>query len=216
MREPKFYTRELLNMLAPQYCRGKLVDVGAGRGKYKEIFQPYITEYVGVDDFSSDYQYRNREDKKFVHVQADAAHLPFVDGSFDTAVCTKVLEHVPDPQAVVSEIARVLKPGGYCLLSSDWFTPYHREPNDYWRFSEQGYRVLSDKAGLKWIAAHQQGGIFVAYNYMFWRSLELHGGTWSKKLFRSGASVRVWLDRFLSHFDRWSPDGVGHMIILQK
>jgi 2-polyprenyl-6-hydroxyphenyl methylase/3-demethylubiquinone-9 3-methyltransferase len=49
---------------------------------------------------------------------ADAAHLPFADGSFDAIICSEVLEHVPDPASAVSEAARVSTPGGLFLFST--------------------------------------------------------------------------------------------------
>jgi SAM-dependent methyltransferase len=50
-------------------------------------------------------------------VEGDAAALPFEDGSLDAVVMLDVLEHVPDPRAVVAEIRRVLSPGGALVLS---------------------------------------------------------------------------------------------------
>lgn len=52
-------------------------------------------------------------------VRANVESLPFEDGSFDLVLCTQVLEHVVDPQAVLRELARVLEPGGTLLLSTD-------------------------------------------------------------------------------------------------
>jgi SAM-dependent methyltransferase len=45
-------------------------------------------------------------------VQGDALHLPFADGTFDRVIASEVLEHIPDDVAAMSELARVLRPGG--------------------------------------------------------------------------------------------------------
>jgi len=49
-------------------------------------------------------------------VQADATRLPFADGTFDLVVSFKVLAHIRDVEDAVSEMARVLRPGGYMAL----------------------------------------------------------------------------------------------------
>jgi 2-polyprenyl-3-methyl-5-hydroxy-6-metoxy-1,4-benzoquinol methylase len=52
-------------------------------------------------------------------VRANLESLPFDDGSFDVVLCTQVLEHLLDPTAGMSEVARVLTPGGTLVLSTD-------------------------------------------------------------------------------------------------
>jgi SAM-dependent methyltransferase len=54
-------------------------------------------------------------------VPGDVDHIPYPDGSFDAAVCTQVLEYVADIPRALSEIRRVLRPGGrVALLDTDW------------------------------------------------------------------------------------------------
>ena len=58
---------------------------------------------------------------------ADAQRLPYDEGSFDAAVCTDVLVHVPDPRAVISEMVRVVKPGGdifFSAINRGWFANF--------------------------------------------------------------------------------------------
>lgn len=78
------------------------------------------------------------------HVLGDVQRLPFPDDSFDTVLCTEVLEHVPDPWGAVREIRRVLRPGGQALLTSPFMWPWHGSKRyaDYWRFTADGWRAL--------------------------------------------------------------------------
>jgi ubiquinone/menaquinone biosynthesis C-methylase UbiE len=59
-------------------------------------------------------------DKRGLHnvelAQADLAHLPYPDQTFDLVVCLSVIEHIPDPDAVLKEMARVLQPNGVLIL----------------------------------------------------------------------------------------------------
>lgn len=56
-------------------------------------------------------------------VNGDAASLPLADASVDLVRCERVFQHLPDPRAAVSEIARVLRPGGrVAVLDTDWAT----------------------------------------------------------------------------------------------
>ena len=82
------------------------------------------------------------------HVFADAASLPFADGQFSSVACLEVLEHVPDPAGVVSEISRVLKHGGRCWLSMPFVYPLHDAPFDFQRYTVFGMQRDLHQAGL--------------------------------------------------------------------
>ena len=56
-------------------------------------------------------------------VQGDALHLPFADGSFDRVICSEVLEHIPDDEDAMAELARVLRPGGTMAITIPRFGP---------------------------------------------------------------------------------------------
>jgi SAM-dependent methyltransferase len=62
-------------------------------------------------------------------LRASAAHLPFADGTFDAALSIWVLEHVPDPLAVMRECARCLAPGGRFLAQEVYNTSLYLEPH---------------------------------------------------------------------------------------
>ncbi len=78
----------------------------------------------------------------YVDILADAHDLPFADNSVDGIVFAWVLEHMKDPVRVAEEMRRVLKPGGHLYLSTNFITPYHPSPKDYYRWTADGLREL--------------------------------------------------------------------------
>jgi SAM-dependent methyltransferase len=73
----------------------------------------------------------------------DVRAMPELEGaSYDCVFCSGVLEHVDDYNAGLSEITRILKPGGILLLGLPFRQATHMAPNDFWRFTEYGIRHL--------------------------------------------------------------------------
>jgi SAM-dependent methyltransferase len=68
------------------------------------------------------------------------AHIP--DGHFDALLCTEVLEHVVEPFAAVRELKRIVKVGGYVLITTPLNCRIHGPVPDCWRFTEFGLKVL--------------------------------------------------------------------------
>jgi len=77
-----------------------------------------------------------------VDIVANAARMPFLDETFDLVICEAVLEHVPNPQAIVSEIIRVLRPGGHVYVEVPFLQGFHADPHDYQRYTLPGLRTL--------------------------------------------------------------------------
>lgn len=87
---------------------------------------------------------------------ADGHDLPFADASFDAVRVEAVLEHVCDPQRCVSEIRRVLKPGGFVWAVTPFLQPVHMGAYDFTRFTFLGHRRLFRH--FDEVAAGQVGG----------------------------------------------------------
>jgi len=77
-----------------------------------------------------------------VTVIGDAARLPFGSGCFDAAVSVAVLEHVCNPPAIVAEIRRVLRTGGYVYAEVPFLEGFHAAPHDYQRYTLPGIEYL--------------------------------------------------------------------------
>jgi len=91
-----------------------------------------------------------------VDLVADGHELPFAGNTFDYIWCNAVLEHVPYPYRVASEIARTLKCQGMAFIQVPFLEFVHGYPQDYFRFTVQGLRVLFD--GMEEIAGGVSAG----------------------------------------------------------
>ncbi|MDT8322028.1 MAG: class I SAM-dependent methyltransferase [Xanthomonadales bacterium] len=126
-----------------QFICGRVLDVGcADRWLEKKI--PTGSQYVSLDFPSTGGNLYSAKPDIF----ADAAKLPFLDGSFETVALFEVLEHVKDPQQAISEAGRVLSSGGKILVTIPFLYPVHDEPHDYQRYTRHGLEREVDQIGL--------------------------------------------------------------------
>ncbi|MCF4102064.1 methyltransferase domain-containing protein [Gillisia sp. M10.2A] len=102
-----------------------MLDVGCGQGHWTRILAPYLAPASEITAVDNDIQwfsestdlstYFSTTGHNFNLLKGDAQNLPFPDDSFDLVTCQTVLIHVPNPQKAISEMKRVLKPGGILL-----------------------------------------------------------------------------------------------------
>lgn len=126
-------------------------------------------------------------------VIADAHQIPLATGSIDGVVIQAVLEHVLNPQLVVDEIYRVLRPGGLVYADTPFLQPVHEGPYDFTRFTESGHRYLFRHFAVRRSGA--SGGVGMT---LLWILMVFGRGIHP----RVGQIVRIafwWLPRF----DHW-------------
>ena len=104
-------------LLAPLDGSERALDSGCGAGALAFALAPFVGSVVGVD-LSEDLVAAGRAlaPANCELTVGDATHLPFEYGSFDIAGCMRVLHHAHRPELIVSELARVTRPGGRILL----------------------------------------------------------------------------------------------------
>ncbi|MEM9187319.1 MAG: class I SAM-dependent methyltransferase [Planctomycetota bacterium] len=101
-------------------CR-RILDVGSGAGQLAGHLLKHADQdaYIACTDLSHGMLRRARQrlaSDRPDYLAADLSRLPFRDGAFDCVSCGYVLEHLPDPEPGLREMARVLQPGGKMLL----------------------------------------------------------------------------------------------------
>lgn len=108
-----------------------VLDIGGRIQPYRVLLADRCAKYVAID----------LQATPLVDLIGRAEQLPLADAQFDLIFCTQVLEYVPDPRAAIAEIHRVLKPGGFLLLSVPFVFPRDSEL-EYWRFLPAAIRQL--------------------------------------------------------------------------
>ena len=117
------YSRMRLDRLLDRYLPKteeplRLLDVGCGTGHQLVAWRGRGYEVAGVDGSSAMLEHARRNNPDIDLQEAPAHELPYADMSFDRVTSIEVLRYLPDPTACISEMARVLKPGGVCLATA--------------------------------------------------------------------------------------------------
>lgn len=135
----KFLFRELKAAI-DKYAKGNVLDIGCGNKPYKGFFDNKINSYIGCDVVQSD--------KNEVDIICPATDIPIEENSMDTVFCTQVIEHVADHCKLLAEAYRILKPGGYLILSGPMHWEHHEVPFDFFRFTRYGFEYILLKEGF--------------------------------------------------------------------
>jgi SAM-dependent methyltransferase len=140
---------------------GRLVDIGCGTKPYEALLSPYVAEHLGVDHEHSIHNHAN------VDLFGTAYSIPAPDNSFDSALCSAVLEHLEEPEAALRECHRVLKPDGVAIYSVPFIWHLHEEPRDFYRYSKYGLDYLFTKVGFKVVEIQALSGFWVTFGQLF-------------------------------------------------
>ena len=141
---------------------------GFGPRKFLRHYFPAINKHTifnigsGPVRLRSDIKNIDIEQYGEVDIVADITAIPLADNSVDGLVCDNVLEHVVDPRAAVSELLRILKPGGVGYISTPFMYPFHASPHDYQRWTAAGLRELFKGFGS--VEVGVRSGIFSTFS----------------------------------------------------
>lgn len=98
----------------------RILDCGCGEGFYLKVISELCRCQLCGFDCNEENLYRARQELDSSHAQltlGDIYKLPYHDGEFDKIILSEVLEHLPDDVKALSEIKRILKPGGILFVT---------------------------------------------------------------------------------------------------
>lgn len=142
--------------LAKIPSNSSILDAGAGECQFRSFCDHLnytsqdICQYEGGKDDVG--LHTGKWDTSKIDIVSDISNIPVESGSFDAVMCTEVLEHVPDPVSALTELHRVLRPGGFLLLTAPFcslthFSPYHYSTGlsrffyEYWLAQKWNYKI---------------------------------------------------------------------------
>ena len=142
---------------------GDLLDIGCGKMPYKNYIleNSNVKKYIGLDiENALEYDATVKPDFTW-----NGKTMPFENNHFDCAFGTEVLEHCPEPEIVLKEVFRVLKPDGVFFFTVPFLWNLHEVPHDAYRYTpfslerhlkNSGFRNIEIKATGGWHASMAQ------------------------------------------------------------
>lgn len=103
---------------------GKLLDIGCGVGTITTEFKQYNYELYGADISEESIKIAQSRGINAVALDIDEQSLPFKENFFDVIFCGEMIEHILDPDHLLDEIYRVLKPGGIAVITTPNLASY--------------------------------------------------------------------------------------------
>lgn len=139
----RVYLKQFIKQAAESLEPGGLVlDAGSGHSPYRDFFahaRYQATDFCKVE--GSPYA-------KIDYV-CDLASIPVDNNRYDLIICTQVLEHINDPQIILRELYRSLKPGRELWISAPLYFNEHQIPYDFYRFTQFGFKYQLQQAGFQ-------------------------------------------------------------------
>ncbi len=143
--------KDLYRIFMNQECmrysmRGKVLDIGSGLklASYHRFLRREPSALIECLDLGF-------EGEGGGHIDLEKDYLPHASESVDTVLLFNVLEHLYNYSLVLSEIKRVLKPGGQLLGVVPFLVAYHPDPHDYWRYTKETLHKIFTAAGFSHI-----------------------------------------------------------------
>lgn len=121
---------EVLPISEPIYEFGSFQG---SQGSFLDL-RPFFPDkkYIGAD----------MQDGEGVDIVLNLHNIDLPSNHVETVLCLNTFEHVEFPRKAIEEIYRILKPNGIAVISSHMNFPIHGAPNDFWRFTPDGFRSL--------------------------------------------------------------------------
>lgn len=141
---------------------GDILDVGGQKDKKRGEFRPPET---------NSWKFLNTDESTNPDFLCSAEQIPCADSSFDMVLLAEVLEHLSEPEIVLEEIARVVKPGGQLVITVPFLYGVHADPDDYQRWTPSALQFRLKKVGFEVVELQAMGGLVSVIHDLVYQSV---------------------------------------------
>lgn len=139
----------------------RILDAGAGEQKYQRFCSHLNYVAQNFAKYDGEGLQTKSWDQTKLDIVSDITQIPELDVSFDAIIYIEVFEHLPEPVKAIKEFTRLLKPGGYLILTAPFcslthFAPYHF----YTGFNRYYYEKHLTENGFKIVELQENGNFF--------------------------------------------------------
>jgi SAM-dependent methyltransferase len=157
-----------------EHASGELLDVGCGARPFARVFDGRVTRYWGTDLAGS---------RDLAGVPPDffsrGEALPVGDARMDTVLGLSMLTYFTEPDRMLEEAYRVLRPGGVLIMEFTQMAAVLESGYDYYRFTRHGAEVMLRRAGFDLVEAVPLGGLWSrAGLHLIGRLNRINRGPW--------------------------------------
>lgn len=149
--------------LNKKYLSGRLLDFGCGNKPYRGLCD--VQEYIGLDIEKGEENDKNEQFDVFY----DGKTIPFDNNYFDSVLSSEVFEHVFNLADIINELYRVLKPGGYLVVTLPFAWDEHGAPYDFARYTSFGIDHLLRQGGFE-VIEMQKTTNYVETVFQMWNA----------------------------------------------
>ena len=195
---------------------GVVYDLGGGIRPYEADILIHAVRYVGVDWTKTLHELR-------ADLVADLnGSLPIEDEAADNVVSFQVLEHLCEPQVMLNEAFRILRPNGRIFLSAPFQWWVHEAPNDFFHYTCYGLEYLLGKAGFVDIEVEPVCGFWITWTLKFnYQTLRYVRGPRPLRSAIRGLLTVIWfvgqqIASVLDRFDQNNCETAAYFVVARK
>jgi SAM-dependent methyltransferase len=145
---------EFYSIAIPKWVSGDLADLGCGKAPLLGAYRDLCSSILLADWANSSHPNPLLD----LRIDLNEPLVNFGASSFDVVILSDVLEHIREPELLMAEISRILKPGGYLLLNVPFIYWIHEAPYDYYRYTRFALERFVQQSGMQVIELNPLGG----------------------------------------------------------